>query len=196
MLREREKRGRGGGGEVSRLTFHSCSALSVVGVDLFLPLPFALPISLPLCVHTCVSGAMDPILYKDNLEGIIKRDTMLVDISVPRNVDDKVSAIASERQGGVRGKTNKGREVDWRARVGEGVDGERAEAIWCDVMRMPCMRLHVKHALCFNLHARMRRHESVPPTYARNLKPANEHAHARTCTWPHERAFTRMYARW
>ena len=74
--------------------------------------------------------------------------------------------------------------------------GNMIAAIWCDVMRMPCMRLHVRHALCFNLHARMRRHESVPPTYARNLKPANEHAHARTCIWPHERAFTRMYARW
>jgi len=35
-------------------------------------------------------GAMQPILYKENLEGVVQRDTMLVDISVPRNIDDKV----------------------------------------------------------------------------------------------------------
>ena len=32
---------------------------------------------------------MEPILRVDNLEGKMKRDVMLVDISVPRNIDDK-----------------------------------------------------------------------------------------------------------
>jgi len=35
------------------------------------------------------TGAMEPILYKANLETCMQRDTMLVDISVPRNIDDK-----------------------------------------------------------------------------------------------------------
>ncbi|KAJ1479867.1 Glutamyl-tRNAGlu reductase [Baffinella frigidus] len=35
------------------------------------------------------TGAMEPILRADNLEGKMKRDVMLVDISVPRNIDDK-----------------------------------------------------------------------------------------------------------
>jgi glutamyl-tRNA reductase len=35
------------------------------------------------------TGAMEPILYKDNLAGCMQRATMLVDISVPRNIDDK-----------------------------------------------------------------------------------------------------------
>jgi glutamyl-tRNA reductase len=35
------------------------------------------------------TGAMEPILYKENLEGAMQRDAMLVDISVPRNIDDK-----------------------------------------------------------------------------------------------------------
>ena len=34
------------------------------------------------------TGAMEPILFKENLEPIIAKETILVDISVPRNVDD------------------------------------------------------------------------------------------------------------
>ena len=37
---------------------------------------------------TC-TGAMEPILDRDNLEGAMTRDAMLVDISVPRNIDDQ-----------------------------------------------------------------------------------------------------------
>jgi hypothetical protein len=35
------------------------------------------------------TSAVEPILYKENLERCVKRRTMLVDISVPRNIDDK-----------------------------------------------------------------------------------------------------------
>jgi len=35
------------------------------------------------------TGAMEPILFKSNLEGTMQRSAMLVDISVPRNIDDK-----------------------------------------------------------------------------------------------------------
>ena len=35
------------------------------------------------------TGAMEPIIRVDNLEKKLKRDVMLVDISVPRNIDDK-----------------------------------------------------------------------------------------------------------
>jgi glutamyl-tRNA reductase len=34
------------------------------------------------------TSAREPILHKDNLEGLLHRDAMLVDISVPRNIDD------------------------------------------------------------------------------------------------------------
>ncbi|EKX38294.1 Glutamyl tRNA reductase [Guillardia theta CCMP2712] len=34
------------------------------------------------------TGAMEPILYQENLEGAMQRGAMLVDISVPRNIDD------------------------------------------------------------------------------------------------------------
>ena len=42
---------------------------------------------------------MEPILRVDNLEGQMKRDVMLVDISVPRNIDDKELNKVSEPLG-------------------------------------------------------------------------------------------------
>ena len=41
------------------------------------------------CTFAC-TGAMQPILHKGNLEGAMERAAMLVDISVPRNIDDQV----------------------------------------------------------------------------------------------------------
>jgi glutamyl-tRNA reductase len=56
--------------------------LNLGGMDEMLPM-----VSKCHVTFAC-TGAMEPILFKDNLEPIIVKDTILVDISVPRNIDD------------------------------------------------------------------------------------------------------------